>query len=336
MITPNTTGSSEPHAAAASPSLSPLTDVHSFWSKRWSSPKLGWHLEDINPHLKKYATILFDENNDEGDDVRINNDAGSRIFVPLCGKSIDLAYLTDHPKVSHVVGIDIVRNAAEEFARDYPHFSIEEVQFCDGADNDGQATTSGECTTDTDNEQKQQQNTIQKRNSFHGKGISILNGDLFDFLSMSNDDRTSYILDKNPYCNTNKPAADNKHLKHKTGHYLFDSIYDRASMVAIHPSLRHEYANLMGNILRPGGTMLLVTIERRTTTTDDAKVDGPPFSIDELQVRQLYDSQPWVESVTLLEEVDDLEKEEAKERWGKRGVLEMYELVFVIKAKMQA
>ena len=30
-------------------------------------------------------------------------------------------------------------------------------------------------------------------------------------------------------------------------------------------------------------------------------VDGPPFSVD-----GLYESQAWVESVTMLEEVDDL------------------------------
>ena len=37
-------------------------------------------------------------------------------YLPLCGKSVDLAYLASHPTISHVVGIDPVRNAAVDFA----------------------------------------------------------------------------------------------------------------------------------------------------------------------------------------------------------------------------
>ncbi len=79
--------------------------------------------------------------------------------------------------------------------------------------------------------------------------------------------------------------------------------------------------------------MLLIAIEKRRTANEEAKTDGPPFSIDESQVRSLYEYQSWVESITLLEEVDDLTTEQAKERWQKKGVLELYDLVFVIKAK---
>ena len=35
-------------------------------------------------------------------------------------------------------------------------------------------------------------------------------------------------------------------------------------------------------------------------------IDGPPFLVDGEEVRHLYETQAWVESVTMLEEVDDL------------------------------
>lgn len=53
----------------------------------------------------------------------------------------------------------------------------------------------------------------------------------------------------------------------------------------------------------------------------------------ESEVRQLYESQEWVESVELLEEVNDLTTDEDKERWAKKGVLELFELVFVVRKK---
>ena len=82
-------------------------------------------MEDVNPHLKKYSYILLNYGDNSNNlSLEVENDAGtsgygekstkgSRIFVPLCGKSLDMSYLASHPKVSHVVGIDIVRTAGE-------------------------------------------------------------------------------------------------------------------------------------------------------------------------------------------------------------------------------
>mmetsp|Transcript_12363 Transcript_12363/g.35351 ORF Transcript_12363/g.35351 Transcript_12363/m.35351 type:complete len:134 (-) Transcript_12363:905-1306(-) len=38
----------------------------------------------------------------------------------------------------------------------------------------------------------------------------------------------------------------------------FDDVFDRASMVAIDPSKRHEYDNIMGQLIQPGGNILFV------------------------------------------------------------------------------
>jgi len=75
----------------------------------------------------------------------------------------------------------------------------------------------------------------------------------------------------------------------------FDVIFDRASLIAIDPSLRKDYVRLIGSLLRPGGKILLVVL---TKDDDDS---GPPFSVPESAVRDLYEGQPWVERVTLLE-----------------------------------
>lgn len=77
----------------------------------------------------------------------------------------------------------------------------------------------------------------------------------------------------------------------------FNVIYDRASMVAIDPALRTEYIAILGQLLRTGGKILLVTIERTSEIRGDHSSDdvdpslvvGPPFSIPESEVRRLYE-----------------------------------------------
>lgn len=82
-----------------------------------------------------------------------------------------------------------------------------------------------------------------------------------------------------------------------------------------------------------GPSFLSLSIDGTYTTTDEAKIVGPPFSLDEKEIRQLYESEPWVESVTLLDEVNDLTSDGDRERWEKKGVLELFEIVFLIRKK---
>ena len=51
-----------------------------FWLQKWENNQIGFHENKPNPLLVKYFHILSLEK-------------GSRIFLPLCGKSLDMAWL---------------------------------------------------------------------------------------------------------------------------------------------------------------------------------------------------------------------------------------------------
>ena len=72
----------------------------SFWHQRWENDKIGFHLGQVNPYLVQYWPEL-------------GLHAGSRIFVPLCGKSLDLEWLLREGY--QVTGIEISPRAIEAF-----------------------------------------------------------------------------------------------------------------------------------------------------------------------------------------------------------------------------
>ena len=71
-----------------------------FWHQRWQANLIGFHQNEINTHLLSYWP-------------RLKLATGSRILVPLCGKSLDMLWLLEqgHP----VVGIEISQIAVESF-----------------------------------------------------------------------------------------------------------------------------------------------------------------------------------------------------------------------------
>lgn len=73
------------------------------WHERWEKNHIGFHRADTNPLLLKYFNKL---------DLKPH----SRIFVPLCGKSIDMLWLVD--KGHDVVGVEISEIACEAFFRE--------------------------------------------------------------------------------------------------------------------------------------------------------------------------------------------------------------------------
>ncbi|MCR4300442.1 MAG: hypothetical protein NUV51_02450 [Sulfuricaulis sp.] len=62
------------------------------------------------------------------------------------------------------------------------------------------------------------------------------------------------------------------------------SVYDRASLIALPPALRQRYADHLAAILPAKTEILLVTLEY-----PEDEMEGPPFSVTEAEVRQLFE-----------------------------------------------
>lgn len=72
----------------------------SFWQQRWLEGKTGFHLDEVNPLLVKYAE-------------KMQLAPGQQVFVPLCGKSRDLVWLAEQG--FRVLGIELSELAVDAF-----------------------------------------------------------------------------------------------------------------------------------------------------------------------------------------------------------------------------
>ncbi|EJL6846759.1 thiopurine S-methyltransferase [Vibrio cholerae] len=62
-----------------------------------------------------------------------------------------------------------------------------------------------------------------------------------------------------------------------------DLVYDRAALVALPEEMRAEYAQRVLQLLKPGGRILLVSMDYVQT-----ELLGPPFSVPEAEIRTLF------------------------------------------------
>ena len=60
-------------------------------------------------------------------------------------------------------------------------------------------------------------------------------------------------------------------------------VWDRASLVAISPDRREEFVDVLRRVMSPGGRILLNVLN-----SDKGERSGPPFSVSEAEVRQLF------------------------------------------------
>lgn len=75
---------------------------HAFWHRAWSDRQIGFHQPDINAQLMAYWPQL-------------SLDEGSRVLVPLCGKSSDMLWLIQSHRV---LGVELSETAVAEFFTD--------------------------------------------------------------------------------------------------------------------------------------------------------------------------------------------------------------------------
>jgi thiopurine S-methyltransferase len=202
---------------------------------QWTNQQIGWHESDVHEAIRQYeGTLLFPDMTKT-----------KRILFPLCGKTVDMAYLaTKYSDQLQIVGVDGVAQALQTFVKEQVHLKLEKQV---------------------------------DSNRWMNSNLELLQS---DFFQMTQDNYASY-------------------------HHSFDVIFDRASLVAISPSLREDYVQVCRKLLKPkGGKIMLIVIER---ITGDTTV-GPPFSVTHEDVMRLYSNEDWVESVELLEDLGETQR----------------------------
>ena len=143
-----------------------------------------------------------------------------RILVPLCGKTLDLLYLTEQTQSTgtEVVGVEFVERAVHDFFQEngLPYEERSPGEFVSGR-------------------------------------LRLL---CRDFLQLQPDE---------------------------VG--VVDRVYDRAALVALPVEMRAPYAAKLGELCAGDARMLSVTFEY-----EQAQMDGPPFSIPETVLRELFET----------------------------------------------
>ena len=75
-----------------------------FWHERWNKNEIGFHRQEIHPYLRQFWPP-----------PGISND--SRVFVPLCGKSRDMLWLSE--RGHEVIGVELSPLAVADFFKDH-------------------------------------------------------------------------------------------------------------------------------------------------------------------------------------------------------------------------
>lgn len=70
-----------------------------FWHQKWEKDEIGFHEGEVNRFICEYFKVL-------------KLAAGARVFVPLCGKTRDIAWLLD--KGMKVVGVELSEHAIKQ------------------------------------------------------------------------------------------------------------------------------------------------------------------------------------------------------------------------------
>ena len=211
-----------------------------FWHKRWRDKLIAFHKPRVNHYLEKYFS-------------RLSLDDGARVLVPLCGKSVDMRWLSDHG--CSVTGVELSDIAVGDFFKEQ---GITAVERKDG-----------------------------DFRILEGDDIRLLCGDIF--------------------------ALEASHTAEVA------AVYDRAALIAQPDEVRSRYADHLLSLLAPEIPILLLTFEYPAD-----EIDGPPFSVDEAEVRALFSGR---RRVTRLESLERLEDEA---RLAERGLTQLKEHAFLL------
>lgn len=188
-----------------------------FWQERWTRDQIGFHQDQVNAYLLRHWS-------------RLQLPQGSQVLVPLCGKSLDLAWLAGQGHA--VLGVELAEKAVQAFFEEHG---------------------------------------LQPKVREHG-AFRIYSADSLalwcgDFFALTAEDVAG--------CR---------------------AFYDRAALIALPLAMRERYAAHLQRILPVDCQGLLVTLDY-----DQARMDGPPFSVSDAEVRERF-AQDW--------QVDELQRED--------------------------
>jgi len=214
-----------------------------FWQQRWDLDQTAFHLPTVNPYLVSFLK-------------QFNIASSSKVFIPLCGKSLDITWLASHDY--SVIGVECSKKAIYEF------FEEQDIE-------------------------SEIKNTSNFK-SYYAKNIQLLQGDFFDL--------------------------DKKLLKDVS------LVYDRASLIALPYEKRQKYVNLLNNILPDTSEILLITLEYEQNI-----MTGPPFSVSDSEVKELYQDKYNIE---MIHEEDVIE---GHLKFKQRGLGSLMERVYKLNLK---
>ena len=181
------------------------------WLARWREGRTHFHLDQVHPTLMRYID---------------QTPLGGRILVPLCGKSLDLGWLTDQGY--EVVGVELSEQAVSEL---FEQLEVEPIRTRDGP-----------------------------FEIWRSPSLSVYVGDIFELTANS------------------------------VG--TFDTIWDRAALIALNPTDRARYAPHISSFLKKDSSVLLSVL-----VYDQRKMSGPPFSVTDDEINRLYSSCKSVEKM---------------------------------------
>jgi thiopurine S-methyltransferase len=225
-----------------------------FWQDRWENDETGFHQTGLNPYLAYFY-------GEKG--PAIDARSSLKIFVPLCGKSMDMHWLSENGY--SVVGVECSPIAVKEFVKNHG-VSIEETK------NDRHARY------------------VINADSPGNAGIDLIQGDYFGLTKADVEGVTD--------------------------------VFDRASLIALPEDMRKSYADKMTELTSPGVRMLLITM-----TYPQHEMDGPPFSVSEEEVHDLYDESFKIEKL-LIKNILSNEK-----RFQERGLTSLIETAYKLTRK---
>ncbi|NYT63800.1 thiopurine S-methyltransferase [Alcaligenaceae bacterium] len=217
-----------------------------FWLERWRDGRTFFHQSKITPLLQKYWPSLA-------------LPKGSRVLVPLCGKSLDMIWLAQQGH--YVLGIELSQLAIDQFF------------------------------TENNLQPQIHESTLGRHHV--AANIELICGDIF--------------------------ALDATTLGECIG------AYDRAALVALPHDMRERYVKHVYGQLPDSYRGLLLTLDY-----EQGQMEGPPFSVDEAEVRALYQGHS---TITVMDRRDILTKEP---KFAERGLTRLDTVVYGLNGMARA